>query len=130
MRVAAPSPNTLQPLQNSDQPSQRLVVEAIADFHLATVGQQHRQSARLIPRAYRTHGCSQFHLDQRPPANTTVTSRLLLLLFLQATVQRAQCQAMAAAELATPQTARLVQTCQPRNLRVPPPMNYPSRRSD
>src|ERR1700694_745805 len=85
-------------------------VEAIADFHLATVGQQHRQSARLIPSAYRTHGCSQFHLDQRPPANTTVASMLLLLLlFLQVTVQRAQCQAMAAAELATPQTARSVQ---------------------
>jgi hypothetical protein len=49
---------------------------------------------------------------------------LLLLLFLQVTVQRAQCQAMAAAELATPQTARSVQTCQPRNLCVTPTMNY------
>jgi hypothetical protein len=33
---------------------------------------------------------------------------------------------MAAAELATPQTARSVQTCQPRNLRVTPTMNYRS----
>src|SRR5258708_31695520 len=121
MRVAAPRPNTLQPLQNSDQPSQRLVVEAIADFHLATVGQQHRQSDRLIPSAYRTHGCSQFHLDQRPPANTTVASMLLLLLFLQVTDQRAQCQAIAAAALAPPQPPSSAQTCHPPHRCLTPP---------
>jgi hypothetical protein len=114
----------LPPLHNSNQPSQRLVVEAIADFHPAAVAQQHRQSDRPIPSASWTHRCSQFHLDQRTPANTIVTSIVLLRLFLQATVQRAQCQAMTPAELATPQTARSVQTCQPRNLRATPTMNY------
>src|SRR5664280_2519538 len=127
MRVAAPRPNTLQPLQNSDQPSQRLVVEAIADFHPATVEQQKRQSARPIPSAHRTHGRSHLYLNQRAPHNTIVAETdLLLKLFLQMTVQRAQCHPMTAAELATSQTARPVRTCHTRNLRAVPTMNYHS----
>jgi hypothetical protein len=56
---------------------------------------------------------------------TNIASILLLLqLFLQIMVQCAQCQAMTAAKLATPQTARLVQTCHPRNLRPTLTMNY------
>src|SRR5674476_972675 len=117
MRVAAPRPNTLQPLQNSDQPSQRLVVEAIADFHPATVEQQKRQSARPIPSAHRTHGRSHLYPNQRAPHNTIVAETdLLLKLFLP----------MTAAELATSQTARPVRTCHTRNLRAVPTMNYPS----
>src|ERR1019366_48386 len=116
MRVAAPRPNTLRPLQNGDQPPQRLVVEAIADFHPATVEQQQRQSARPIPSAYRTHGCSHLYLNQRVPPRTFVAETgLLLKLFLQMTAQRAQCHPMTPTELATSQTARSVRTCHPRN---------------
>jgi hypothetical protein len=125
MRVAAPRPNTLQLLQSSDQPPQRLVVEAIADFYPASVGQQHRQRARLIPSAYRTHGCSQFYLDQRTPTNTIGVAMLLLLLFLQVTIQCAQCHAMTTAERTAPQPARSVQTRHPRNLRATATINYP-----
>src|ERR1039458_1897438 len=125
MRVATPRPNTLQPPQNSDQPSQRLLVEALADFHPATVEQQQRQSARPIPSAYPTHGCSHLYFNQRAPHNTIVAEMgLLLKLFLQMPVQRAQCHPMTAAELATSQTARSVRTCHPRNLRATPTMNY------
>src|ERR1039457_164574 len=127
MRVAAPRPNTLRPLQNSDQPSQRLVVEAVADFHPATVEQQQRQSARPIPSAFRTHGCSHLYLNQRAPPNTIVAETgLLLKLLLQMTVQRAQVHPVMPPELATPQPARSVRTCPPRTLRATPTMNYHS----
>src|ERR1039457_3440240 len=127
MRVAAPRPNTLRPLQNSDQPPQRLVVEAIADFHPATVEQQQRQSARPIPSTYRTHGSSHLYLNQRTPPNTIVAGTdIRLKLFLQMTVQRAQCHPMTPAELATSQIARPVRTRQTRNLRPIPTMNYHS----
>src|ERR1039457_6184625 len=66
MRVAAPRPNTLKPLQNSNQPSQRLVVETFVNFHPATVVQQQRQSARPIPSAYRCR-TSSFLSGQRRP---------------------------------------------------------------
>src|ERR1035441_9871903 len=101
MRVAAPRPNILQPLQNRDQPLQRLVGESIADFHPSTVEQQQRQSARPILTTYRTHRSSHLYLNQRTPPNTIVAGTdILLKLFLQMTVQRAQCHPMTAAELA------------------------------
>jgi len=50
---------------------------------------------------------------------------LLLLLFLQVTIQCAQCRAMTTAERTAPQPARSVQTCNPRNLRATATMNYP-----
>jgi hypothetical protein len=125
MRVAAPRPNTLQTLHNNDQPSQRLVVEAIADFHPATVEQQQRQSARPIPTAYLIHARSKLYLNQRAPPSTIVVLTLhSLKLLLQMTAQRAQCHPMTAAELATSQTARSVQTCHPLNLRATTTMNY------
>src|SRR5665213_77616 len=124
MRVAAPRPNILQPLQNRDQPLQRLVGESIADFHPSTVEQQQHQSARPILTTYRTHRSSHLYLNQRTPPNTIVAETdILLKLFLQMTVQRAQCHPMTAAELATPKTARSVRTYQSRNLRAIPTMN-------
>src|ERR1035438_860103 len=127
MRVAAPRPNTLKPLQNSDQPSQRLVVEAIVDFHPATVEQQQRQSAMPIHTAHRIHRCSQLHLNQRVPPHTIVVCMVhVLKLLLQMTIKRAQCHPMTTAELAASQTARSVQACHPRNLRTITTLNYNS----
>jgi hypothetical protein len=127
MRVAAPRPNTLKPLQNSNQPSQRLVVETFVNFHPATVEQQQCQSAIPIHSAHWIHRCSQLYLNQRaPPIIIVVWTVDLLKLLLQMTVQRAQCHPMTAAELATSQTARSVQTCHPHNLRTITTLNYNS----
>src|ERR1017187_740117 len=127
MRVAAPRPNILKPLQDSDHPSQRLVVEAIVDFHPATIGQQQRQSATPIHTAHRIHRCSQLYLNQRAPPHTIVVWMVdVLKLLLQMTVQRAQCHPVTAAELATSQTACSVQTCYPRNLRTIATLNHNS----
>src|SRR5665213_4089273 len=120
----------LRPLQNSDQAPQCLVGEAIADFYPAAVEQKQRQGARLMPCAYRTHGRSHLYLNQRIPTNAIVVeTNLILKLFLQMAVKRAQCHPMTTAVLATSQTARSVRTCQPRNLRAVPTMNYHSNRS-
>src|SRR5450631_4839088 len=125
MRVAAPTLNTLRPLENSDQTSKRLIVESIADFHPTTVRQQHLQRCRPIKTRNWTYDIRQFHFDQSAPSNNIVVSTgILFKLSLQMTVQRAQCQTMTPAKLASPQSARSVRTCHPSNLRPTTTTNH------
>jgi predicted ATP-dependent Lon-type protease len=120
-------PNTLRSLKNSDQASQRWLVETIADFHPATVRQQHVQRSYSVHIANRIYDFSDLYFNQRDPSNNiAVSTGLLLKLFPQMTAQRAQCQPMMAAELATPQSARPVRPRQPRNLSPTSTMNYHS----
>lgn len=112
MRVAAPRPNTLPPLQRNNQPPQRIIVEVIADFHSAAVGKQHRQSRIPIRTEHRNHGGGQRHLDQWTAANVIgAWMNLRLQLFLQVTIQRVQRKVMTPAELTATQPAGSVRTC-------------------
>ena len=64
-------------------------------------------------------------LSKSDPHTSIWADHTLTLLFLQVTIQCAQCHAMTAAERTAPQPARSVQTCHPRNLRATATMNYP-----
>jgi hypothetical protein len=66
----------------------------------------------LSPLRWISQNLRQFHFDQSSPSNNIVVSTgILFKLSLQMTVQRAQCQTMTPAKLASPQSARSVRTC-------------------